>query len=91
MRERGQQGAYQDRGCTKACFPQSRPVTREKAVPLASTRKVGKNTHERHRTFPWAVCKSKEIQPGNDQAGVVCYECNGAEELEQGEEGECNE
>ena len=36
--EREGERAYQGRGCTEACSPQSRPVTRQKVGPLEETR-----------------------------------------------------
>lgn len=76
--------AYQGLGCTEACFPRSRPVTRQKTGSLEDMWR----THEWDGAFSRTVSNSEQIQPGDDQAGAAHFECNGTQQLEQSEERE---
>ena len=58
-------------------------MTRQKARSFEDTR----TTHKWHGSFPRTVRNSEEVQPSDDQAGAMHFECNGTQQLEQSEEG----
>ena len=55
--ERGEDRAYQGRGCTEACSLQSRPVMRQKVGSFEDMRR----THKWYGAFPRTVRNSEEI------------------------------